>query len=79
MQQNFNRFFRLSRSFILSLHKIGGTRQTKSKLSLHSLALSLHKIGGTRQTKSKLSLPSLTLSLHKYILPENNQPNGYKE
>ena len=30
--------------FSVSLHKISGTRQFESKLSLHSLAKSLHKI-----------------------------------
>ena len=39
---------------ILSLHKIGCTRQSESTLSLRSLALSLHKIGCTRQLASTL-------------------------
>ena len=49
--------------FYLPLHKLGGTRQFESKLSLHSLALALHKLGGTRQFESKLSLHSLALAL----------------
>ena len=50
---------------ILSLHKSSCTRETKSKLSLHSFALTLHKSSCTRETKSKLSLHSFALTLHK--------------
>ena len=53
---------RLFLIFFVSLHKISCTRQSVSKLTLHSLALSLHKTSCTRQSVSKPTLPSLALS-----------------
>ena len=50
---------------IVTLHKLGGARQYKNKLSLLSFALTLHKLGGARQYKNKLSLLSFALTLHK--------------
>ena len=32
---------------VLTLHKLGGTRQLENNFSLRSLALTLHKLGGT--------------------------------
>ena len=47
--RKFSDYFRIFVNYILSLQKIGCTRQSESKLSLLSIALSLHKIGYTRQ------------------------------
>ena len=55
----------------LSLHKIGGTRTSESKLSCRSFALSLHKTGGIRKFESKILCRSFALSLHKIRLYTN--------
>lgn len=50
--------------YLLSLHKIGCTRQMMNKFILRSLALSLHKIGCARQIFSWVFVRSMRCPQH---------------
>ena len=55
--RKFSDYFRIFVNYILSLQKIGCTRQSESKLSLHSFALSLQNIERYTAILKKIILP----------------------
>ena len=62
--------------FAVPLHKISGTRQFESKLSLRSFALSLHKINCTQQNiqASLIFCIRFAFSLHRQPMKVLREP-----